>query len=62
MAKYMNGKTWKQHSAPYLKAALDKASASWKPKRKRESEAKRVKELQAKRVAINAEIKRMKNS
>lgn len=62
MAKRMNGKTWKEHSSPFLKAALKKASTSWKPAKKRASEAKKVKELQAKREAINAEIKKLKDS
>lgn len=51
------GKTWKEHSAPYLSKALKTASSSWKPKSQRTNMSKVVK-LREQRRKVNAEIKK----
>lgn len=53
------GKTWREHSAPYLAKALKAASKSWKPKHMRTNTAKLAK-LRAQRDRINNEIKKEK--
>lgn len=52
-----SGKTWKQHSGPYLRKALREASRTWKPKNQRKDMAK-VKRLRDQRLKINSEIKK----
>lgn len=49
--------SWRQHAAPYLRAALKKASKTWKPKSKRPNERK-IKALQQRRASINEQIKK----
>jgi len=51
-----SGKTWKEHSAPYLRKALKQASQTWKPKSQRADMAK-VKKLRDERLKINRQIK-----
>lgn len=51
------GKTWRQHAAPYLSKALKQASRTWKPRKERTNMAK-VMKLREQRRRINAEIKR----
>jgi hypothetical protein len=43
-----------------LKKALDAASRSWKPKKKRASEVKRLAKLRAQRAKVNEQIKKVK--
>lgn len=54
------GKTWRQHAAPYLRKALKDASRSWKPKSQRTNMAKVAKLRQA-RIDINDKIRKELN-
>jgi hypothetical protein len=58
--KTVKGKTWREHCRPFLKKALDAASRSWKPKKKRASEVKRLAKLRAQRAKVNEQIKKVK--
>lgn len=51
------GKSWREHAAPYLKAALKQASKTWKPKNQRTNKAKLTK-LRKMRDKLNSDIKK----
>lgn len=57
MAKTFNGKTWRQHVAPYLKRALAQASKAWKPKGKKRGTAKKLAAIRKRRDIANKQIR-----
>ena len=57
MKRNSKGKTWKEHSAPYMRSGLKQASKTWKPKSQRTNKVK-VKKLRDQRLKINLEIKK----
>ena len=57
MAKTFNGKTWRQHVAPYLKRALAQASKAWKPKGKAKSNVKKLAAIRKRRDIANKQIR-----
>ena len=57
MSKTFNGKTWRQHVAPYLKRALAQASKAWKPKGKSKNTAKKLEAVRKKRDIANKQIR-----
>lgn len=55
-----SGKTWREHSRGYLKKALEQASRTWKPKKKRESQSRKLSALRKRRDDLNGQIRKLR--